>query len=96
MAYGGGATMAVAAYAAMVQAVRASGAIIRLEPDAFTIIVSKVDRPLVVIAPGGWPSRGYQYLTSYKGLIFYTRSKFQIQLPGGAEVISAKQIWIPS
>jgi hypothetical protein len=92
MAYGG----AAAAYAAMVQAVEASGAIIRMEPDAFNIVVSKADRPLVVIAPGGWPSKGYQYLTSYKGLIFYTRSKNQIQLPGGAEVISAKQIWIPS
>ena len=94
MAYGGGGAVA-AAYAAMAQAVKASGAIVRVEPEVFAVIAARMDKPLVVTAPGGWLSKGFQYLTSYKGLIFYTKSGNQISLPGGAEIIAAKQIWIP-
>jgi len=87
---------AAAAYAAMVQAVKASGAIINVEPEGFSSILRKMEKPLVVIAPGGWLNRGFQYLTSYKGLIFYTKSISEISLPGGTELISAKKIWVPS
>jgi hypothetical protein len=86
---------AAAAYAAMVQAVKASGAIIRIEPDAFMIILSKMREPLVVTAIGGVFKKEYRYLTSYKGLIFFTKSGSQLMLPGSAEVVFAKEIWIP-
>jgi hypothetical protein len=92
MAYGG---TAAAAYAAIAQATKASGAIVRVEPDNFLTIISKADRPLVVVASGGWLRKEYQYLSAYKGLIFFTKSKTPLSLPGGAEVVSARQIWIP-
>ena len=95
MTYGGGAAAAVAAYAAIAQAVKASGAIISLDPDNFMKMVVKTEKPLVVMAPGGWLNKGYQYLTAYKGLIFYTKSNSQLMLPGGVELIAARQIWIP-
>lgn len=92
-ATGGGAEAAIAA--AIAQAIKASGAIVRLEPDNFVKILAKTDRPLVVTAIGGWVKPNYQYLTAYKGLIFFTKSKTELLLPGGVEIISSKKIWIP-
>jgi hypothetical protein len=96
MVYGNGGAAAAAAYAAMAQAVKASGAIIRVEPDAFMTIVSNVPEPLVVMAVGGIFKKDFRYLTSYKGLIFFTKSPSQLILPGRTELVAAKEIWIPS
>lgn len=94
MAYAGGG--AVAAYAAIAQAVKASGAIVSLSPEEFMKILAKSKEPLVVTAKGGMIKANYQYLTGYKGLVFYTKSPTPLMLPGGAEVITSKQIWIPA
>jgi hypothetical protein len=94
MAYGAGA--AIARAAAIAQAIKASGAIVHLEPDDFLTILSKSVKPLVVIAEGGFVKKEYQYLTAYKGLIFFTKSQTTLLLPGDAEVVAAKKIWIPS
>jgi hypothetical protein len=91
MAYAGEA----AAYAAIAQAVKASGAIVRVEPEGFLKILSKVKDPLVVMAKGGFIKSNYQYLTGYKGLVFFTKSPKSLMLPGDAEVVTSKQIWIP-
>jgi hypothetical protein len=40
-------------------------------------------------------SRRRAYLTSYRGLAFYTKSPPAIVLPGRAEVITAKAMSIP-
>jgi hypothetical protein len=96
MAYGAGGGAAAARAAAIAQAIKASGAIVQVEPDDFLMILSKVDRPLVVMATGGFVKTNYQYLTAYKGLIFFTKSPAQLLLPGGVELIAAKKIWIPS
>lgn len=95
MVYGGGGAAVAAAHAAMVQATKASGVIVKVEPDAFLKIVGKNREALVVIAPGGFLTKNYQYLTSYKGLAFFTKSQSELMLPSGAEVVSAQQIWIP-
>jgi hypothetical protein len=49
----------------------------------------------VVVAKGGFLNRGYQYITSYKGLAFHTKSPDPLMLPPRAEVVQAKGIWIP-
>jgi hypothetical protein len=95
MSYAGG-SGAAAAHAALVQAVKASGAIIKVEPDAFSTMLNKIEQPLVVMSIGGIIKKDFRYLTSYKGLIFYTKSPTEILLPGRTELIAAKQIWIPS
>ena len=95
MAYSGGSSAAVA-HAALVQAVKASGAIIRVESDAFMTILYKIEQPLVVMSIGGLFKKDFRYLTSYKGLIFYTKSSSELILPGRTELITAKDIWIPS
>ena len=86
---------AVGAAAAIAQAIKASGAIVRVEPDDFNIIISRMKSPLVVMAQGGVFTKNYQYLTSYRGLAFFTKSAKPLQLPGDMELISAKKIWIP-
>jgi len=85
-----------AAAAAIAQAIKASGAIVSLEPDEFSKILAKAEKPLVVIARGGLIKQNYQYLTAYRGLIFFTTSKTELMLPGSVEIITAKKIWVPS
>ena len=93
MAAGAG---AAAAAAAIANAVKASGAIVQVEPDDFLRILARAENPLVVTAEGGFFKTKYQYLTSYKGLDFYAQSEEQLVLPSGVELIAAGKIWIPS
>lgn len=65
MAHGG------AAAAAIANAIKASGAIVRVESETFAGILRKVAQPLIVYSPPGFLSRHHQYLTSYKGLTFF-------------------------
>ena len=87
-----------AAVAAQVtaQAIKASGAIVRVEPVDFLRILARSADPLVVTAPGGFLSGGHEYLFSYKGLVFFTNSPEPLALPEGTEVIAAQRIWIPA
>lgn len=86
---------AAAHQAAIANAIKASGAIIQLEPEGFAAILNQSKDPLVVYAEGGVFSTNYQYLTSYKGLTFFTKSRMPLRLPSGAEIVPAKKIWIP-
>ena len=84
-----------AAAAAIAQAIKASGVVLHLDPDEFRKVIFRAPDPLVVVAQGGMFSTKYRYLTSYKGLAFYTKSNAPLDLPPGVEVVTAKQIWTP-
>ena len=86
---------AAAGAAAMANAIKASGAIVRVESTDFMTILEKTDNPLVVCSESKFISTKYHYLTAYKGLIFYTKSLTQLMLRPSAEIIHAKKIWIP-
>lgn len=90
------AAISAMAATAVIQATRALGVIVRVAPESFMSIVQRQENPLVVHARGGLLTPNHQYLTSYKGLAFFTKSSTELQLPFGAEVILAKSIWIPS
>lgn len=92
--YDGGAG-AVAAAAAVANATNASGAIVKLEPAEFQKILNRVESAVVVHAIGGIFTKNYQYLTSYKGLFFFTKSETPLSLGHKIEVVIAKRIWIP-
>ncbi len=77
------------------QAIKASGTIVSVEVSDFISILSRSDSPLVVAAEGGFLKTNYQYLTSYKGLFFYTESSEALQLPSKAETVTAEKIWMP-
>jgi len=86
---------AAAAAAAIAQAIKASGAIVSVDPSDFKIILSKSESPLVVTATGGMFKKNYQYLTAYKGLIFFTKSPEPLRLDSKIEIITSKKIWVP-
>ena len=85
-----------AAHAAMVaQATKASGTIVRVDNGNFMLILKHAESPLVVVAKGGVFHKHFRYLTSYKGLAFFTKSDLQLVLPRHVETIAAEKIWIP-
>jgi hypothetical protein len=95
MSYGAAGAGAAAAAAALANATKASGAIVKVEPDVFQKIVSKTEEPLIVRAMGGWRTKHFKYLTSYKGLFFFTKSPVELSFMSRAELITAGKIWVP-
>ena len=86
---------AAAAAAGTVRALGASGVIVRVEPAEFLEVARRQPGSLVVQATGGLFRTNYQYLTSYKGLAFFTKAPAPLELPAGTEVVQAQSIWIP-
>ena len=84
-----------AAAAAIANAIKASGVLVRIEPEDFRILVKRQPDPLVVHAVGGFLKTNYQYLTSYKGLAFFTKSPEPLDLHADVELIRAGSISIP-
>ena len=90
-----GAAAAAAAAQAIANAIKASGAIVRVSPEDFEAILARTEHPLVVVTGPRWYSRTWAYLTAYKGLIFYAKSPVPFEFGEGFEVITADKIWIP-
>jgi hypothetical protein len=83
------------AAAAIAEAIKASGAIVRVEPLDFVRVLTRQDAPLVILAQGGMFGGRFQYLTSYKGFVFFVKTSEPLHLPDTTEVIHAKKIWVP-
>jgi hypothetical protein len=87
---------AAAIQAAIANAIKASGVLVRLSPEDFRRIVNKSEKPLVICSTGGLFSKNYQYLTSYKGFAFFTKSGTPLDLSPKIETIVADKIWMPN
>ena len=81
--------------AAIAQAIKALSAIVRVEPRDFMAILSKMEKPLSITSQGGFLKKNFQYLTGYKGLVFFTKSPAPLELTSDIELIAANEIWIP-
>jgi hypothetical protein len=84
-----------AAAAAMMQAVRAMGVIVKVKPEEFVKIVRRASEPLIVRAPHGIFSSKHDYLVSYKGFAFYTSTNEDLRLPPDAELMEADSMYVP-
>jgi hypothetical protein len=84
-----------AAAAAIAQAKKASGVVVRLEPKEFVKVLRRMKDPLIVIAEGGILRTNFQYLVGYKGLVFFTKSSDALALPPDAEIVNARSFWMP-
>lgn len=84
-----------AVVAAIIQAIRASGVLIKVEAPVFLRIVNQQDGPIVVRARKGVFRKHWRYLTPYKGLTFYAQSVDPLPLPGRTELFDAKTMWVP-
>ncbi|OHB60169.1 MAG: hypothetical protein A2167_08285 [Planctomycetes bacterium RBG_13_46_10] len=83
-----------AVVAAIANAIKAMGSIVVVEPQEFLNILRKTEKPLVVYSPAGLVTK-YKYITSYKGLVFFTKSKEALLIPASAETITARKIEVP-
>ena len=90
------AAVGAAAAAAAIQAAKAVGTIVKIDPSEFAKILGKLENGLVVHAIGGFWKKKHQYLTNYKGMFFYTETIDALQLSYKHEIIEAKNIWVPS
>jgi hypothetical protein len=88
-------TNGAVAAAAIANAIKASGAIVRVENRDFLTIIQRTQKPLVVISVKSFWSPSYKYLSSYKGLAFYTKSRDPLNLPGDCELITCSSISVP-
>jgi hypothetical protein len=79
----------------MLGATRVTSVLVRMEPAAFRKLLDRMKEPLVVVVESGVFKTSFHYLTSYKGLTFYTKSDKELGLPNGAEVITAEEISLP-
>ena len=86
---------AAAAAAAIAMAIKASGVLVRVDPENFQTILNKAEKPLVICTTGGVFSKNFQYLTSYKGFAFFTKSRSPLDLSLKVEIVQANKIWIP-
>lgn len=84
-----------AAAAAIANAIKASGAIVRVENGDFLTIIERAEKPLVVMKLKSFWSPSYKYISSHKGLAFFTKSAEPLRLPNDVELIMAKSINIP-
>ena len=92
----GAAGAAGAAAAARARAIKASGVILHVEPEDFLGILKRQPAAaLVAHATGGLFSTKHTYLTSYKGLAFFTRAPAPLDLPAATEMVEVKKIWMP-
>ena len=81
--------------AAMMNAIKASGVIVRVEPDTFARLVAKQDEPLVVRHYGGMFKKKWELLAAYRGFVFYTKAVDLPPLPGRTEYIDAEHLSVP-
>jgi hypothetical protein len=86
---------AAAIHAAIANAIKATGVVVRLEPNEWLSVLKRNENAVVVVAEGGMFKKSFRYLTSYRGLAFFTKSDQALVLPGRAEVITAKSISLP-
>jgi hypothetical protein len=84
-----------AAAAGIITAIKAAGVVVRVEPEEFSKLMNRAKDPLIVVAEGWFFGKKFQYLMSYKGLTFFTKSGAPLPLPGGAELVNAGSIWVP-
>jgi len=91
-----GAAGGAAGYYITANAIKAAGAIVRVEPNVLEQFIQKEKEPLIVFSESTFLFSSYKYLTNYKGIFFFTKTKTPLILPNKAEIVKAKSIWIPS
>jgi hypothetical protein len=79
-----------------IQAIRASGAVVQVEPRVFLQLLAKCQSTLIITAcKNSYFSKKFQYETTYQGFVFYTESAQPIELPEHAEIVIADELWTP-
>ncbi len=78
-----------------ITAFRATGPIIWVGPKEFTLLVYRMEAPLVVASKSGILRTRHRYLTTYKGMFFHTSSPEPLRFGATVELVVARRIRIP-
>jgi hypothetical protein len=84
-----------AAHAQQQNALKMNGVFAKLDAKDFLKLINEKDNLLIVISETGLFTNQYLYLTSYKGFIFYTKSKEQLPLPTKHEKMQSQSVSLP-
>ena len=95
MTNGSGAGAAAAAQHAIANAIKAFGVVVTVTNKDFMTILDRTEKPLVVMSNKSFWSPNYKYISSYKGLTFYTKSGEPLRLLGDVELVMSEKIRLP-
>ena len=79
----------------LANAIKAQGVVVEVTPEDFQKIINKSEHPLVVHAQSKIIRTKHKYLTTYKGLAFFTKSHDIVRLSGNIEWVEAKKLSVP-
>ena len=80
---------------ALTNAIKAQGVFVEVTKEDFLTILSQSEMPLVVHAQTKIIRIRHKYLTSYRGLAFFTKLHDPIHFRAPVQMIEAKKISIP-
>ncbi len=86
---------AAMAASVIANAIKASGVVVEVSPEDFLTIVQCSESALIVHAQSKIIRTSHKYLTSYKGLAFYTKVSELLEFESKVELIEAKKMSIP-
>ena len=92
----GSSAAAAAAQHAIANAIKSFGVVVTVKNDDFLSILRRTEKALVVMSDKSFWSLSYKYLTSYKGLAFYTKSSELLNLPSDVEIVKSQRMRLPS
>lgn len=85
-----------AAQAAIQEAIKASGTIVRIEASEFSRLISKMESGIVIESVSKFFGKEFfKYSTSYSGFVFCCKTTSKMSIPSRLEKINARNIWFP-
>ncbi|MCW5912756.1 MAG: hypothetical protein KIT62_16925 [Cyclobacteriaceae bacterium] len=77
------------------QPVKMNGVFVRLSPEDFQSLLNRNEGLAVITTSTSFFGITFTYVTSYKGLVFYCKTKSQLSVPGRHETIQAQSVSLP-
>lgn len=76
-------------------ALKMNGVFVKIETPEFLRLINENENLMIVHSETGIFTNKYLYLTSFKGFIFYCKSKDELPIPGKHEKIYAQRVSLP-
>jgi hypothetical protein len=78
------------------QILKMNGVFARISPEDFQNLMSRNEGLMIVASKAGIFGNQFQYLTSYKGLIFYCRCGEKLSISSKHETLYSESVSIPT
>ncbi len=77
------------------QATKMNGVFVKFQPEDFQNLLNRNEGLAVVTTSTSFFGTTFTYVTSYKGLVFYCKSKHQLSIASRHETIQAQSVSLP-